>query len=308
MKNVTKTYVSQALIGVVFFGLNAAVQAAGTSSAQFLKLGAGARAAGMGDAYSSVADDANATYWNPAGLAQVQNKELSFMHNSYLQDTQYQYASGVIPFRTSGLGMFIQRLDLGTIDRYSAADTKDGSFTAGSMAAGVGVGMKVREDLMVGFNVKYIQESIENESATSFAGDIGALYRRNGTTLGASVQHLGPGMKMVKDSYALPLTIRAGASRRFFEDRLLTAVEVSKPNDNSASFHIGAEYELNKIISVRGGYRTTPGNSLDVDGLTDITGGMGVTLNQFSLDYAISPFGDLGMAHRISLRVRFSQN
>jgi hypothetical protein len=60
------------------------------------------------------------------------------------------------------------------------------------------------------------------------------------------------------------------------------------------------------LLTLRGGYAATPGNALSVDGITGITAGMGVTFSRMSLDYAVSPFGDLGMAHRISFRVRFA--
>ena len=52
----------------------------GTTTAQFLKLGVGARAIGMGEAYSAIADDPTAIYWNPAGLAAVSEHSVSLMH------------------------------------------------------------------------------------------------------------------------------------------------------------------------------------------------------------------------------------
>ena len=56
---------------------------AGTATAQFLKLGAGAQAAGMGEAYAGVAKDDTSIYWNPAGLNNITGKSASFMHAIY---------------------------------------------------------------------------------------------------------------------------------------------------------------------------------------------------------------------------------
>src|SRR5579863_9617534 len=69
--------------------------ARGTTTANFLELGVGARAEAMGEAYSAVADDATALYWNPAGLTRVQADEASLMHAPYLASSYYDYGSYV---------------------------------------------------------------------------------------------------------------------------------------------------------------------------------------------------------------------
>lgn len=285
------------------------VSAAGTSGAQFLKMGAGARATAMGDAIVSAAFDVTATYWNPAALTQIQSPELAVMQNSGLVETQYQYLAAAMPYRDSAIGVSLYRLDYGTINRYTAADTQDGTFNAGSLAGSVSMGTKINENLMGGVSVKYIQESIESESATSFAGDFGVLYKMNRINLGAAIQNVGPGMKMVQDSTPLPMMVRLGASTRFMEDKMLVSIDASKPNDNNISLHSGVEYQLVPMVALRGGYKLTPSASADLGGLTGLSGGLGIMVNRFTFDYAVSPFGDLGLSHRISLLVRFgSQN
>lgn len=291
-------------MGMALLGLSSTIQAAGTSSAQFLKMGAGARAAGMGDAFCSVSDDANATYWNPAGLAQVETSQLSMMHNSNIQETAYQFLAGALPLSNSTVGAFIQRLDIGTIDRYTAGDAKDGSFDAGSLAVGVSMGRKVRENTMLGFTTKFVQESIEAESDSSFAADFGLLHKTDSFNFGFAIQNVGPGLKMVAESSPLPMTLRAGVSKMFANNRLLGAIDLTKANDSKASVNLGLEYKLSEMMVLRGGYKA--GQSLDVDGITNINGGFGLKLNRFNFDYSVSPFGDLGMAHRISLLVHFS--
>ncbi len=305
MKNVIKNR-NAAVMGMLLLGCATLAHSAGTSSAQFLKMGAGARAAGMGDAFCSVSDDANATYWNPAGLAQLESAELSMMQNSNIQDTAYQYLTGVMPLQNSTIGAFVQRLDVGTIDQYSASDVKEGSFDAGSMAVGFSMGKKINERLLMGYTAKFIQESIQSESASSFAGDFGLLYKKENSKLGLSIQNVGPGLKMVSASSPLPMTIRVGGSKMFLNNRLLGALDMAKPNDNDTTINLGAEYKVTEMFVLRGGYKATPGNSLDISGITNINGGIGIKLNRFNFDYSVSPFGDLGMAHRISLLVRFS--
>lgn len=52
------------------------VSKAGTTAAEFLKIGVGPRATGMGSAYVAVSDDATAMYWNPAGIAGIEKNEI----------------------------------------------------------------------------------------------------------------------------------------------------------------------------------------------------------------------------------------
>src|SRR5438552_14250115 len=74
----------------------------GTTAANFLKLGIGPRAVAMGEAQVGLADDVYATYWNPAGLAQLQNREAGFVQTQYIQDIQSQYAAYAHPHPTWG--------------------------------------------------------------------------------------------------------------------------------------------------------------------------------------------------------------
>jgi long-chain fatty acid transport protein len=73
------------IITLAMCGAISSIQAAsgkGTSGAQFLRIGAGARAPGMGGAFSPIADDATAIYWNPGGLSQLSKREVSLSYNS----------------------------------------------------------------------------------------------------------------------------------------------------------------------------------------------------------------------------------
>jgi hypothetical protein len=296
---------------VVFVGallaLSAAAQAgsAGTSSAQFLKLGAGARASAMGDAFAATADDVSALYWNPAGLAQIKDTEISAMQNNGLVDTQYQFAGAARPMGEGAIGLSLYRLDYGSINGYSASDTPQGSFSAGSLAGGLTVARKFGENIMLGATAKMVQEKIDGLSASTFAGDLGFLWRDDRFSVGIVAQHLGGTLKFEKESEDLPATLRADAAMRV-SPRLLVAAGVAKARDNDAEVHAGGEISLSRMFQLRAGYSVVPGNSIDAGGLSGVTGGAGINLGRFSIDYGIRPFGDLGLSHRISITARFS--
>ena len=77
-------------------------QRAGTSSATFLRIGVGARAVGMGETFVAVANDPSAVYWNPAGLASLQRRELSISHVQWPADVTYEHLTLVLPSRRLG--------------------------------------------------------------------------------------------------------------------------------------------------------------------------------------------------------------
>lgn len=281
--------------------------ASATSSAQFLKMGAGARAAGMADAFSAVADDVTAGYWNPAGLQQISSPEMSVMQNNSLVETQYQYAGAALPMGRSAIGLSLFSMNYGSIDRYSASDAKDGSFSAGSMAGSLTLSSQLREGLNFGISTKYIQEKIENESATGFAADIGLLMKTGAARWSATVQHLGPQMKFIQEKSSLPLTFRLGSSATVMNKSLTVALDAIKPNDSALSIAGGVEYKPVSMITFRGGYKLQTSNSVKADNSTGLTAGLGVNVGAFILDYAFVPFGDLGNTHRFSLLVKFHQ-
>ena len=64
------------LMIIFTFNLLFGVDKAGTTAAKFLSIGVGSKAVGMGGSYTSIADDATAMYWNPAGLSFHQTKEV----------------------------------------------------------------------------------------------------------------------------------------------------------------------------------------------------------------------------------------
>lgn len=297
-----------AIILFLLANLIAIVEAKNISTAQFLKLGAGARAAALGDAFTAISDDVTAAYWNPAGLTQLKTTEVSLMQNSGLVSTNYQYAGAAFPTGHHTVALSIYRMDYGTIDRYTAGDVRDGSFGANSLAAAFSVGGSFSEELRWGLSAKLIQETIESDKASGLAGDFGFLYRLGRTSFGLTAQNIGTGLTFVKDRSNLPITVRAGASRKFMDDKLQLGLDFSKPNDDNLSLHTGAEYLINPFFTIRGGYQATPGNSISVSGLTGVCGGVGINFRAFSLDYAFTPFGDLGNSQRVSILIRFGSN
>src|ERR1700683_5045084 len=104
---------------------------AGTTAADFLQLGAGPRAVAMGEAQVGLADDVYATYWNPAGLAQLRNQEAGFVQTQYLENIQTEYLAYAYP--NERLGTFagsLTYLNVGQFQGFDAVGQPTGNIGA----------------------------------------------------------------------------------------------------------------------------------------------------------------------------------
>ena len=297
---------------------------AGTTGATFLKIEVGARPVAMGGAFVAVADDANTTYWNPAGLAHLEEREITAMHNEWLEGTRYEFLAYVQPIksekRVHGFGVSAMGLYTGSLEARSRETIEpEGTFGAYDIAVAGAYACRVGKAVSVGANLKLIHQRIEDETAWSGAVDIGLLYTLSGPgrkiskgkfQLGFAVQNIGPGIKFIKESDPLPLNLKAGIARTFelrsIESKLTLAFDVNAPIDNVPNAHFGTEFVYGKMkdaeLAARVGYKT---NTIkDLNALSGLSAGAGFVWRRMAIDYVWVPYGDLGNTHRISLTIR----
>ncbi len=277
----------------------------GESGAAFLKIGQGARALAMGEAYTAVADDLYASYWNPAGLAKINAPQLGGMYNLWFQNIDTQYLTFATPAGDMVLGGAITMLQIKDIEEWKDEHTYSGKFNSSDMAITLSCAKQVIAKAKVGANLKFIRAKIKNESASACAVDIGGLYHPssiNGLTLGVSLQNLGTSLKFKTEGDSLPFNIKIGCAYRLFEERLIVAADLNSPNDSDMNIRIGTEYtysiDQNNSVAIRAGHR----GGADAG---KFTGGCGLRTGRFQLDYAYLSFGNLDDTHRVSIIKRF---
>jgi len=260
----------------------------GTTAAQFLKIGVGSRALGMGGAVVASPNDVSAVYWNPAGLALIQNREFSFNHIDWLLDVKFDHAA--FGMNVSDIGTFGAFVGVMTMDEMlvRTVEKPEGTgeyFCAGALTAGISYARNLTENFAIGFNAKYVREYIWNESAQGFAIDIGTFYRiqfLNETRLGASISNFGTKMRLSGrdllvltntgpsgqniintehqvDEFDLPLLFRIGVAIDAIKTegmRLTIETNVVHPNDNTEYLNSGFEYSCNERVFLRAGYKS----------------------------------------------------
>ena len=242
----------------------------GTTGAAFLKIGYGARPAAMGDAFVAVYGDINSLYYNPAGLYDISNKTVSFMHLNWLVDINYNVLSYVSPIENNGVfGISVSSLDYGSIERTvetgnsSSPYRKEGEYSAFDRMFHLSYSDKFKlfnKNAKYGVNSKFIYQKIDKESAQGLAFDLGMQYDFNEDFVaGFMLQNFGRLSKFEAQTDKLPLNVKLGASYRFFDDRFMTALDLNMPNDNKIYINFGAElfvlpkdYGFN--LGIRAGY------------------------------------------------------
>lgn len=290
-----------ALAAVFAFAASAHAVEPGETGLAFLKIGVGARAAGMGEAYVAVGQDASATYWNPAGIANALGTEVHATHNEWISDVRYEYLAAVRGLRGHAIGVHAAVLHMGELEGRDLDGNFTQSFRAYDFSAGVTYARRVSRALELGVTGKVLYEKIEDYSATGFAGDMGLRYRTpvRGLTAAATLTNVGPTMSFVEDDFSLPAAGRVGAAyrTRALLQGLIVAADLRFPNDSDPRGHVGVEIAPHELFALRGGAKL--GYDEELGGV-----GFGVHWQTYTFDYAFVPFSsesELGDTHRISV-------
>ncbi len=262
---------------LVFVGLMFVVTGsafAGTDAAAFLKKSVGTKAIAMGGAFTSIADDTSAIYWNPAGLAKIQKYSLYAMGTTGASD-KYPGLKDVIPthqfFAISvpaekltsvlgktvfGIGYISSKMDniqhtylQGTNSIYR--DTISNTDNAYYLSAGFPL-WESSTSLYVGASLKYITYDFSDigVSDSGFDFDAGVIYSISSLNFGVMFQK---GVKM-GDDYA-PMTTKFGVSNKFtFTDKLqlIGAVDLVQRQEEPLSGNLGLEFGIMDILDFDG--------------------------------------------------------
>jgi tetratricopeptide (TPR) repeat protein len=312
---------AQLVCAAGFFCVPVAAGAPGTSAAAFLKFTPSPRATAMGESYTSVTEDAYAAYWNPAGLASVEQTEFSATYNASFEDVSHQYVSLAYPLSYgSTLDLNITRLSVASFQGYDAAGFKTRGIQSSDMAVGVAYGRTFMKDeierpvLNLGANLKHVSETLDSASAATLALDLGAVYYLRPTNywmrkvpgqefrFGLSVKNLGPGLKFDKVTSPLPTSVTFGTSwisHPKSDSSLIVSLDNTMASDEKYTLNLGAEYSAFQLLSFRAGYKT--GQAIG----SGVRFGFGFRLSVVDLDYSMSPFGDLGSMHKFGLTMKF---
>jgi hypothetical protein len=257
----------------------------------------GARAIAMGGAFSSIAEDATALFWNPAGLARIGNQELLGGHAS--------------PFGTGINDDFLSFVLPLSLDQVAGVDWYHSGFDDDELGFGenrvdLAYGLRVRPWISAGANVKYLTQNTSLDGLTvrhgrGFGVDLGVLASpREDLNLalvaqdlfGTSIEYFEGGSDVV-----YPRNIRAGVSYTY--QRAVTAAF-----DVDDRWHAGLEYSPNELIALRGGFEDDREGSEE----PNWSYGAGLRAGIFRVDYARVIHPTLDATNHFALGMEFNFN
>lgn len=289
-----KRFLTRAIVGAALGALGAAPVVAqetvdntayGGAAAEFLLLGAGARGAALGGSYAALANDVEALYWNPAGVALMERAALAVGTYTYLANTRYSWAGMAFPMSGGQRAFGIQAGTFGFSDQpvYTVQNPEgDGStYSVAQTFVGLTYSQNFSDRFSAGITGKYISDRLAATSGSGFAVDFGTSFHAQiGSrpirasfviqNLGSSIQHDGSGLDVAairptpsgqeglpqesqpsryrtKD-WGLPVMFRLGLAFDMINmstSRVTLLGEFTQPNNTDASWSGGLEWGLN---------------------------------------------------------------
>ncbi|MCX5726814.1 MAG: PorV/PorQ family protein [Candidatus Saganbacteria bacterium] len=288
------------LIIILCLSLMSATAAAsepnGGQADAFLTYGAGARALGMGKAFVALADDASATYWNPAGITQLERDEFLSHEVTLYEGTNYTFLSLVHPtLGIDAFGVNAIMLTTGSLEEVNESGITTGTFSNDKMAGTFAYGRRIYPNLSVGMGVKYISVDVAGIPDSKASADLGMIYKPwKNLSLGLVIQNAGSTVLSGETSDTLKTDMRAGVAYKLLDGNLTFAVDVDDILNGTPGPHGGVEFKIfNGMLALRAGADSQ-----------EYTAGAGLSYSDFKLDYSLG-VGELGNSHRVSISYLF---
>ena len=301
---------------------------AGSAGLQSLKIESGARERALGGAVSSIVNDANAIFWNVAGIGYVKDFQLFASHSNWLVDSKHITFAAAYPVGPVVIGLSLMSMQINDFEETTALFPQGTGrmVSAGDISIGIGVARQFTDKLLIGGQIKYVIETLDDKSFDNILFDIGTIYNtgwRN-LRLGFALLHFGPDMNFINKKVRTPLLFRVSAADDIISSENFLAtlmIELVHPTDNNEWLSIGSEFVLLNTLKLRAGYRfvNDEGNSrVDIDigtiGKNDVGNlsfGAGVQspvlgLSNIKVDYAFTSYTQVfNDIHTITVGIEF---
>ncbi len=276
----------------------------GASGASFLSLPVGARPIALGETGAALSRDPFAWLTNPALMPFAERSGVGAFHSQWTLDTYYDniIAKHALS-RIVSIGAAVTYLSSPDIPGFNELGAPTADVGNNNLQAIVGVGVEPVPGVGTGVNVKYLQERIADFTGRGWAVDIGAAWITGirEIALGAAVQNLGSDITYITKSEKLPTAYRVGASGAIPLPvpmmGLRIAADLVKKRFEDPYGCFGAEFDVRSIVFLRAGYT----GDTNREGNRFSFGGGLKLFDRLMIDYAWSPYGDLGSFHRISI-------
>ena len=302
------------------------------SGMKWLSIPVGARASALGNAYTAMANDASAVFWNPAGLAYAEGRHLFLNQNQWIADINLSTAAASWNAGSYGVfGVHLSTVDWGTLNgtrRDPGSSTgyeETGEFSPSHFLVGLSYARRISERFAIGGNLRFLHEDLGSTLVGSLADpeeftaktdllafDFGTIYYTGYRDLriAMSFQNFSKEVVYREEYFSLPLTFRVGVAMGLMDfvtskdspHSVTMSLDAIHPRDFGERVHVGLEYGFNDLVFLRGGYKS----NYDQEGFA---AGAGVQYDTGSLalglDYSFVTFENFDGVHMFSFDFQF---
>lgn len=291
---------------------------AGTIGFAALKTVYSARAVALGQALTGEAKNPDGVHFNPAAILGIDGNEIASTYaNSFIggQGGQLQFLWPKNRF--TAWGFALRYMNAGSfertgIDPFGELIETGETFGAFNVTASASLAKRVSDAIDAGGTLKVILDQIDSSSASAVLLDLGLVHHpvNDRVQVGLSIRNLGLQTSYYTENKykeKLPTTYVAGLSYRI-TPQLLGIVEVGKASGENVAAKLGMEYALNPALDLRAGFRSNAAEGYNGGTFSFLSGfslGAGWSWRNYTVDYGVASYGDLGLLNQLSLKYEF---
>jgi hypothetical protein len=329
---------------LLFIALSTYAQEGGNNTFEFLNLVPSARAAALGgNAVATPVDDLSLIWQNPALLRKSMHSQLQLSFADYFDGIsfgQVGYASDFNSFGTAAATVHF--INYGSFTRTDDAANDLGTFSSGEYALSLSYGKALDSLFYIGASLKGVYSEFDIYNSSALLADVGAIYlSRDKSFCTALVFHnAGRQLTYYNDkAEPMPFEVQLGFTKQLpkapfrlgvsyqnlekfnitYEDPNIPEIDplTGEPNDKSISFTkkfirhfiFNTEVLFTKNFNVRIGYNFKRRSELSIEskrGMVGLTGGFGIKISKFRIDYARAVYHIKGASNQFTLGLRLA--
>ncbi len=307
---------------------------------EFLDVGTGARATGMGEAFATMDGSSESMFYNPAGIATIKSTvDLGANQMNWIADIKY--FSGAATFspyngKYGVIGLSFLRVDYGKFNFTKVANNEQGFVDIPdypgpfAYAVGLAYGKQLSEQFSVGGQIRFANQNLGNSEVPQYnqvlvdsvlttdttyavksyslnvvAFDFGTIYKTGLKSLafGMYVSNFSRELTYERESFQLPLTFRFGIS--------MNLMDLVPSMQDFSSFVVSVDAvhprSYSEYLNIGGEYTIMNTLAFRAGYVTHqddygLTLGVGVHKFGFAFDYSYTPHTVWNSIHRLSVR------
>ena len=228
-----------------------------------LEVAQDARAVAMGKAFTPVANDVSAIWWNPAGLVEMEGPEVSFNHSRWFVNSQFNsgaigYRKGIHAFAINFMSFSPEEVEETTIWEPQGTGRM---LNLGTIGVGAAYARRFTDKLSFGARFMWLQESLDLVDYSTFSIDFGTTFQTGfrDFRLAMSMRNFGKDLQILRREFQQPLMFNLASAGELYGTKgdpffLTGAFEMNFTINAEERYHLGGEAWLANMLALRAGY------------------------------------------------------